>query len=529
MKRKETIISACVLILLCVALAAFYAIAYPAHIRWQEQNRIFLNADHWIGSYFDKPAWLGCLVGEWLTQWFSHPVVGAIILSVALCLCVVCFAIAARRVLPGWGAWLLSAAFALLMIGCSMPAATSLALFICITGGLALGFARLQFSISRSKGERRTLDLTPLVVALAYWLFGGAALLTALLITAFSIKEGRKRGKMMVPVAVAACSLGIAFAMPAILCRSYNLPYAKALVYPPVVAPALPNFDYEERLAVADAFYAGDYDRTKRLALTAANPGDIQAFYYYLSSALQDSLPDNLLKYPNRYLGTLTTIGTDSPLPVINLMNDLYYNLGDMTYAERAAMMRNVFSPGNRNVRMMQRLAEINLVSGDTLAALKYLRLLDKTSLYSVWSNARKPGSMSPEVERDILRRRAISNQKDNLRIGDNCRNIILELLESNPHNTMALDYLLCTDLLLKDMDTFKMDYDTYCMQKGSPRYKKLYQEALMIYLAGTNAPQEVWERYIVAGDVMAAFQRYSAQRGNPAFNDTYWYYFDRQ
>jgi len=78
-------------------------------------------------------------------------------------------------------------------------------------------------------------------------------------------------------------------------------------------------------------------------------------------------------------------------------------------------------------------------------------------------------------------------------------------------------------------MDTFKMDYDTYCMRKGSPRYKKLYQEALMIYLAGTDAPQEDWDRYIVPGETMQRFESYSRRRGDRAFSDTYWYYFDKQ
>ena len=214
---------------------------------------------------------------------------------------------------------------------------------------------------------------------------------------------------------------------------------------------------------------------------------DISAFYYYLASAVQDSLPDNLLKYSVKNLGTLTTIDDTSPLPIINMMNDLYFELGDMTYAERAAMMRNVFSPRNRNVRMIRRLAEINLVSGDTLAALKYLRILDRTYAYADWNRNHTPGKMDPEVEKEILWRRAHSNTKDNIRTGDNCRNILLELLESNPGNTVALDYLLCTDLLLKDMDTFKMDYDTYCMGKGSPRLKKLYQEALMIFISHTG------------------------------------------
>ncbi len=301
------------------------------------------------------------------------------------------------------------------------------------------------------------------------------------------------------------------------------------MLYPGLSRPSLPEWEFEERLAISDAFWQKDYNKVKRLALNLESPDDYSAFYFYLASALQDSLPDNLLKYSVRSLGTLTTIGEETPLPIINLMNELYYELGDMTYAERAAMMRNVFSPRNRNVRMIRRLAEINLVSGDTLAALKYLNILDKTHAYSDWSALHTPGRMSPETKVDINRRRALSNSKDNIRLGDNCRNILLELLESNPDNTIALDYLLCTDLLLKDMDTFKMDYDNYCIAKGHPRHKRLYQEALMIYLAGTDAPADEWDRYISMPELIGQFNLYSERRGDPSFGNTYWYYFDKQ
>ena len=60
----------------CVALAMFYATAYRSHILWQEQNQIFLNTSHWIATYFSKPAWLGCLSGDWLTQYFHNPAAG---------------------------------------------------------------------------------------------------------------------------------------------------------------------------------------------------------------------------------------------------------------------------------------------------------------------------------------------------------------------------------------------------------------------------------------------------------------------
>ena len=81
---------------------------------------------------------------------------------------------------------------------------------------------------------------------------------------------------------------------------------------------------------------------------------------------------------------------------------------------------------------------------------------------------------------------------------------------------------------MLKDIANFKRDYDRYCIETGKPRIKKLYQEALCIWLAGTNAPQEDWQRYIQSQNVMQRFMEYSQQRGNPKFKETYWYYFDK-
>lgn len=506
-----------------VGLALFYEMAYPSHLLWQEQNQIFLNSADWISSYFNRPAFIGCLVGDWLTQFYCNVAVGAIILASAVTLCVALFALCMKQLHFRLSAWVLTILFAALMTACSLASSTRLSFFICVAGGLGLGLAELLLPQRRLE----LIGMAPLLVVLAYFCFGFGVLLTVWLIVMASGKRvfysGWTRWCWVRPL------VAVAFCLTLPMSCSGVLPYEKVLLYPGLAFPSMPQMHSEERMAIADAFYERDYAKAKRLAADASSPDDVMAFYYYLSSAMQDSLPECLLKYPISNLGTLTTISDKSPLAVINMMNDLYYELGDMTYAERAAMMRNVFSPRNRNVRMIRRLAEINLVSGDTAAAMKYLRILDRTHAYSDWSRSHTPGLTSPDVEADILRRRTHSNAKDNIRLGDNCRNIILELLESNPDNTVALDYLLCTDLLLKDMDTFKMDYDTYCMEKGRPRYRDLYQQALMIYLAGTDAPQEEWERYIVSDEQMQLFNRYSNRRGDPAFRDTYWYYFDRQ
>ncbi len=275
-----------------VGLVLFYALCYSGHILWQEQNQIFLNTPDWIATYFSRPAWLGCLAGDWLTQFYHNVWIGACILALTIAASVACFAALAMRLLPKLAAWVVTALFAVLIVGCSMAASTSLSFFLCILGGMALGLSTFTLSWKDSF----TLDLSPLLVGLAYWAFGFGALLTALIIILLAIKRLvlKHAGKLwwLTPL----CAVVVGLGLPAILCGAYALPYSKALLYPGIASPGLPQMKYERRLAISDAWYQHDLDRATQLAMSDDTPDDVTAFYYYLSSAVQDSLPDNLLK-----------------------------------------------------------------------------------------------------------------------------------------------------------------------------------------------------------------------------------------
>ena len=107
----------------------------------------------------------------------------------------------------------------------------------------------------------------------------------------------------------------------------------------------------------------------------------------------------------------------------------------------------------------------------------------------------------------------------------------MLSLLQSNPENKITLNYLLCSDLLLKDIAHFKSDYDRFCMAAKRPLTNGIYQQALMIYLAGTKSGKDEWNRYIVSPGLMKDFDYYNQHREDASalsvFNGTYWYYFD--
>ena len=444
-----------------VAFFLFFQFWYPYHFFFQEQNQIFLCSWDYISSYFEKAGGLAGLIGDFLTQFYYYLYVGAIILMSCLFLIGTLLYKALRNFKASKTVALILALVMMTFVAvCHFSTSYRLSSTISI-----LGWTLLLWCVSLMQGWKLRLTLTTVSLLPAYLLFG--------------------------------------------------LPQVKRI--------QMPDLILEKDFAVDCEYYFGNYDKVVQMVEGSDRWTHQMLFFCNLSRAQRGELPDHLMKFTPHYLGTFEKIGPDTPMLTIRNMNELYWALGDMTFTERAAMMTNVFSANNRNVRMMRRLAECNIVSGDTLAAEKYLRILDKTLVYRRWAgNVRKYGN-------DIYQRKMqMVNRRDTITISDNAHFLMMQLLDANPDNIVALDYILCSTLLLKDITNFKRDYDRYCIETGKPRLKPLYQEALCIWLAGSNASQEEWQKYIKMGDVMKRFVEYNDQRGNPRFKGTYWYYFDK-
>lgn len=448
-------------IFLLLIIWCFFQFWYPYHFFFQEQNQIFLWSREYISGYFDKPGGLALLIGDFLTQFYYYLYIGATILT------------------------LIIATIGLLLYKALRNFKVSQLISLLLSIVVMIFIAICHFSISYRLSS---------TIAIMGWI---------LILWFVSLMPGWK--KHLILLALAMLPTWLLFGMPE------------------VKKIQGPDFILEKDFAVDCEYYFGNYDKVIQMVEGEERWTDQMLFFYNLSQAQRGELPDHLLKFMPNYLGTFEKIGPDTPMLTIRNMNELYWALGDMTFTERAAMMTNVFSHNNRNVRMMRRLAECNIVSGDSLAAEKYLRILDKTLVYDKWAeNTRQHGKQIYRKKMQMV------NQNDTITITDNAHFLMMQLLDVNPDNTIALDYILCSNLLLKDIMNFKRDYDRYCIDTGKPRLKPLYQEALCIWLAGTNAPQEEWEKYIQRTDVFQRFQQYNEQRGSTQFKGSYWYYFDK-
>lgn len=514
------------IIVIGFAVTCFYfsQLLYPYHFYFKGQNQLFLMSWSYVSTLFVKPAWMACLAGEFLTQFYYYDVAGPAILTLTLTVLLGLTYGAVRSLgAKKWIALSVALAVTLREASCHLYFGYTLSSTFALIGGLLVflalqGFMRLKWYW--------TLMAVMMDTLACYWLFGYGVWCFLLLATVGV-------WRVAVPVTVAfACLLP--------LMRShYNLAFADLCQYPGFGSMHAPDFDIEKDLRMMHSYETGDWDDVVKTA--EADPllnslrdksnaqvklsdaervsSSVRQFFYNLVQAQRGKLPDVLLNYYPNYLGTFTSmIGQKIPMMLFMNLHEFYYAIGDMAYAERGAFMSCVCVPGNRNAYDIKRLAECALVKNDQKVAEKYLGLLRQTIPYKEW------------VEQALNNKRyqektPFLNQQDSVSPNDNSHRIMTQLLKSNPENEVALDYMLCSLLLVKEIDNFKRDYDLFCPDR--PRFRKIYQEAMCIWLVNHQATEDEWRKYIKDDKIIDRLEEYLADKDNPRFADTYWHYFD--
>ena len=258
---------------------------------------------------------------------------------------------------------------------------------------------------------------------------------------------------------------------------------------------------------------------------------EIGTYYYNLSNAMRGQLPDKLMDYYQPFeRGLFLPVGEKSTPFQIACAGDVWFALGDMTMAERDAMLGMLFSPAHTGSRYLRRLAETNFVTGDLKAASKYLRILLNFPRDRKWALEHIPESWTPEYGMRIKYKRSLLPKFDLVHGMDQTQLILRILLNSNSSNSMALDYLLCYDLLTKDIDAFVGDFDP------SLTSSHLYEEAMLIFLAAKGGMnEENFVHYHISPETLDRFNRFvtiykrdngSGNNLSGEFGKTYWYYF---
>ncbi len=534
-----------------IACFAFFQIGYHYHFFYQEQNQLFIWSKDYLVTYLDKPGWLACMAGDFFTQFYYYLYAGPAILTLSLLLLGhnIRRAMLDAGVKKGWIATLFSFAYMTLCVFLSFNHEYRLGSIFAICGGASvfrvstrsLTNTRMFIKkIEHMQGKGKAVEghtLPHIISALSivfsvpvcHWFFGSGVWTYFVFVVIGCL--------IYILQPYTYLRLACLFAAMAVLMlgkRLYFVNYADLYNYPAFGTITKPEFEREKTYAVDFEYYRGDYNKIMDIVQKEPNPNKYMKFYYNLVVAQNKDLSSNLLRFPNNCLGTLEAMGPNSSNLATKGIGELYWVLGDMNYAKRAAILGNINSPNNRNIRQIKRLAEINLVTGEIPQAKKFLRILLKTFVWHRWAERifAALGHHATQEERATLQpyldKRPFVNKCDTLRNDDNSYAVMKELIASNPANNIAINYLLCTDLLLKNLHAFKHDYDAYYLKQVHVLYDGMYQQALMVYLDKVNASKEEWAKYIKRKDLLDRYHQYQEQRGSDSFKDTYWYYYDK-
>ena len=439
---------------------SFFLFAYPYHLMRREQQNLFLFDGVHIRETYRGMGFLGRFVADFLEQFFLAAVPASLIVALLLTgIGVVVFRIC-RHFLGKWP---------------------------------SLGIATLFFAWSFLR-ETGNLYLTRYTVA--------TLALLSLVLLALQFKNAWLKPM----AAVLLVGFGIwAFGSPV------HKVYGKAW--------SVPQFKYERVLGLDTEACREHWDKVLQLSKVDLYTEEA-SYCYNLALAMKGRLGDDLFDHSQNYHYSLLFPASSDQTVMTNAMaGEAWFQLGDMTVAEQSAITSLQASPKHTGARYLVRLARVNLISGEDGAAMKYLTILGKTLFYGKWARSMMPGRQDEAVRVQLSDARAKLARKDIVHQLDRPREQLLGLLEADPTNAAARNYLLCYDLLTYDLDAFMQDF-TPDMIKG-----RLYQEAVLLWLTlqGRLTPDEI-SRYGMDLSVSDRMNRFGL---NPsAFKNTYWYYY---
>ena len=443
-----------------IASYGFFQFAYPYHLVRREQMTLFLFDWEYIRQTYHGTGWLARLCSDFIEQFFLFPAAGAVIVSLQLtAIGIITYRICVRFISPR-KSFIAAAVFFL-------------------------------WSFMRETGNLYTTRYT--IVTLCY---------LALILLILNLKKTRFR-----PVFSALSVIIAVWALGAPVHRHYGKLWST------------PKIEYDRIIGLDTQVALENWDKV--LELSAKDLYMTEASYCYnLAQAMKGNLGESLLEHSqNGTSGLLLRVATDRSVFSNTLAGEAWYQLGCMTIAEQSAIISVQASPNHTGARYINRLAQVNLISGEYDAAQKYLNLLTKTLFYRKWAQAMMPGRQD-EMTRIKLMEAAFSLARtDFVHHSGETRAILLEQIRSNPQNTMARHYLLCHDLLSYDLDRFMEDYSDR-MLKGH-----LYHEAVLIWLSQHDIlTEQNAARYGVDAATVSMMQKFF--RNPDKYPNTYWYYY---
>ena len=520
-----------------VAVVIFWSVPYMSGLCFQEQYQMFLFD---IGYFLERivlPGGLADYISEFFVQFYYMPVLGGTIIALLL------MSIQAiswglmkqygmKAVFPGY----LLSFVPSIVLWCAMGDQNLLLSFVvALSGALLMGWIHNRF---HNRLVKVVFELVS--TALVYWFLGPVVFLYAALMIGDTLMKGKQNGHILSSLGYSACLLILTVAWILLTTQSLQYPLYRIFSglnyyrYPGTVSP-LPlgvmiwtvvvvffgmvpdGHAWIKKLQqskvvmvlayvlVIVASWFGikasfdemtydliDYDflvRTeqwdkiieKAEKKPATTPLGVSCVNLALSQ--KGMLADRLFEfYQNGGEGLFPTFTRDMISPVSTA--EIFFRLGMVNDAERYMFEAQEAIPNYRkSARLTRRIIECEIINGNYQVAAKLLRRLQKTLFYSNWANQMMAllGNEKAINRHPIYGKlRKYREKKQDFLFSDREMDQMLGLLFLNDnHNRMAYEYLMCYELLQRDLEKF-MQYYPLGRFVGYDHIPRSFQEILI-------------------------------------------------
>lgn len=574
------------LTLICgVAAYIFFAFFYEDHLHYQEELQLFQFTPQYFIENIQVPAGFSSFLSQFIAQFFYLPWLGPLLMAVL---------IVRLQLMVKWVVFRFNKN-KLLEPLTFVPALFYWAL-LCdenyMLGGLIALILTLQLTwvLMKINSPGMRVGVTFLFIPLTYWLAGGMAFLLPAILFLYELSRPTDQR-------VSVVKIGAGYFILMLICpliaRNYLvlLPsmqllfgagYYRYLIYLPygivilwlltlLVAALFCRFKEKAEVhknnviayvalvlfvfgggaylvvhsfnGVAEEVMGYDYNiRTKQwdkaIAMAdkdiPANPLSVASLN--LALCQKGVMGDRMFHYmQNGTEGLLPMFDRDYLLPM--MVGEIYYHLGLINTAQRFAFEGMEAIPDyKKSARCIKRLAETNLINGTYDIARKYLLILQNTLFYRDWATETltylgDEAKINAHPEWGKLRK---YRPKEDFLFSEDQQDVMLGILiQQEPTNRMAYEYLMAYYLLKKDLQHFMQ----YLSLGNAIQYSSMpvsYQEAAL-YVWGLQSTDLNNIPFPVSNLVKQRMQTYAGiytSRSDAEaylqkqFSDTYWFYF---
>lgn len=520
-----------------VAVVIFWAVPYVGGLCFQEQYQMFLFDSGYFLERIVLPGGLADYISEFLVQFYYMPVLGGAI--IALLLMGIQTAVwglmkqyGARHDFPGY----LLSFLPSIALWCAMGDQNVLLSFVvALFGALVIGWIHNRF---HNRLVKVVFELVS--TALVYWFLGPVVFLYAALMIGDTLKNAKQKGNVLSGIGYSAGILILTIAWILLTTQTLQYPLYRIFAglnyyrYPGAVSPlpfvvmvwavvipflgmipchrkSLQKLQQSKVVIVLSyvlvivASWFGikasfdemtyeliDYDflvRTeqwdkiieKAEKKPATTPLSVSCVNLALSQ--KGMLADRLFDfYQNGGEGLFPTFTRDMTSPVSTA--EIFFRLGMVNDAERYMFEAQEAIPNYRkSARLTRRIIECEIINGNYKVAAKLLRRLQKTLYYRNWANQTMTllGNEKAINRHPIYGKlRKYREKKQDFLFSDREMDQMLGLLFLNDnHNRMAYEYLMCYELLQRDMEKF-MQYYPLGRFVGYDHIPRSFQEILI-------------------------------------------------